>query len=500
MPSNFVFQIRNDNEYIKFKEEIENNFLVNKVEFKESFIKDRFQADTPEGKITFIRYANEKLMIQSSPDSKSLKFVLEKANQYFKQISKQEAVEENVDLTKIDKDYFIGLDESGAGETFGSLFLGIAIITRENLVKAQEEIKPKDVKTISINGVLGLNIKSRNFFARKLKRIKAFEIDSSNKIELLDSGYIELMRDVEREHEGVLANSCIILDNYGIGPKLTNFFEELKKQGSMVILSHKADSTYLPPMAASIIARKARNTEIEKIAIDNSLIDSETKEIVSFTAGSPSNPLTDKWLITYRKIHPFSEFPNFVRLKWKNVKEINEKFPKKQLSHAFSCEKCNEKFEKLFIKFNRIKFATELICPKCGEIVSKKHFEECFKTTSLVMDTSSLISRTVSKDLKTTKYLEGMKILLPSCLYEEIDSKEPDKKKGAENEIQFLIDAQAQDLIDFEQINVDDLTDITNDKKIIHVAKKHSASIITKDRTQNIWSQIGCFVFEILEN
>jgi len=376
------------------------------------------------------------------------------------------------------------------------MFLGMAFITKENLIKAQQTLIPKDAKIFNIRTILSLNMESKKYFARELKMFRAREIDFSDKIHLLDTGYIELLTKVEND----LPNSCVILDDYGIGPELRKFFEIWREKGLIPIIVHGADSKYLPPMAASIIARKARNTEIEKIASDNSVVDPVTKEEIPLTQGSPSNPLTDKWLIAYRRAYPTQEFPSFVRTKWKNVKEIEEKYPRKKLEFSFQCPGCNSKFIKLYLKINSITKSSEVLCPRCGKILEKSFFKRYFTSLTIVIDTSTCISRTLSKDLSTTKYFEGATILLPSCLYEEIDRKSPDKKKGATNEIDYLRHAKENGLIDLREVDTDSLVDLTNDKKIIYVAKSHSASIMTKDTTQSLWSAISTFGFQIIQN
>lgn len=495
MGSNLVFQVKKKEQYENLKKDLNSQFTIEQIKFSEQFILDKFKVISAEGEAFVNYYKSGKLVIQGSPDLELFNEINETAKRYFEPMVTFIKEEPIADLSSVDKEYFIGLDESGAGESFGSMFLGISVIIKENLLKAEEIIQPRDVKEFGVNGVLGLNIKSRKFFARDLKRYVAREIDDSNKINLLDKGYTELLL---RQKE-ILPNSCVILDDYGIGPEFKRFIREWEQRGTKFVLSHRADSTYLPAMAASIIARKARNTEIATIAVHNSLIDPSTKEIIPFTSGSSSNPLTEKWLVAYRKINPYADFPAFVRAKWKNVKDIEKKFPKKEISYVFGCTKCNKKFGKLFVKFNKIKEATELLCPDCGSLVEKDYFKSNFKTGTMVMDTSSLINRIVSKDLRSTKYFEEMKILIPSCVYEELDKKEPFKKKGAENEISALKEFQSQGIIDFQDVGTDGLLDLSNDKKIIHVVKEHGASLITYDRTQNLWSSIGSFVFVITD-
>lgn len=480
--------------YKEFKNELKKKFELTQLEFSENFISDKVLVN---GSITVHYFKKGKVMLQGSPDSEATKNICELASEIFgpeiKSISEKG---KDLDLTSLNKEYFIGLDESGTGECFGPIIVGIAIITRSNLIEAQKLFKPQDAKKINEEAIIRLAQETKQFFGRETILIGAEKIDIENKIFLLDKIYIKLLEN----NKEYLSNSCIIVDDYGLGPELNKYLSNLESSGSIVIKSHKADSYYIPVLAASVIARKARNKSIETLGLKYKLTDPDTKEEIPLTAGSSSNPLTDKWLIAYRKLYPQSDFPFFVRKKWKNVQEIEKRMPKKDISFSFSCESCGEKFNKIFIKYNLIIKVTELICPKCSKLVDKNNFKKSFYKTSLVVDTSTLISRIISKDLSTSKYLEGMKIILPSCLYEEIDRKEPDKKKGAKNEIEFLRKSVQDGMIEFEEEDTESLNHLTYDKKVIYVTKQHNASLITKDRTQNMFASIGSFVFEILDN
>lgn len=63
-------------------------------------------------------------------------------------------------------------------------------------------------------------------------------------------------------------------------------------------------------------------------------------------------------------------------------------------------------------------------------------------------------------------------------MYEELDTKQPDFKKGGQTEIEFIIPS-----ISYRKIDVDDYRDVAKDKKFMSVLAKENAAMITKDRT-----------------
>jgi ribonuclease HIII/DNA-directed RNA polymerase subunit RPC12/RpoP len=491
---NLVF-IAIEEEYNKFKENLKLEYILNPMEIKQKSLKEIFYITTPYGKITFSYFKNGKLLIQGNPTSPVFQGISKQANNIF-QIFKREKVQiPAVDLKNINKEFFIGLDEAGVGETFGSLFLGKATISKENLLKLMMIKKPTDVKKHDKAGILNLYNFGKRFFSFSFKRYSAYSLDMENKIDLLDEGYIQLLE----ESRDIFPDACIIIDDYGLGLGMSNFIEKLKKENVEVIISKNGDENYLPVMFASVAARKERFAEMEKIKMDNTLIDSITNEKIYLNDGNPSDPLTEKWLKTYRKLYPYSDFPPFVRRKWKNVQKIEKEFPKQRINFLFTCYKCGRKVNKLQLTFNKIKNLTELYCPECKNILEKDKVSTFIKNISIVIDTSALISRILSKDFFTTKYFEGAKIILPSCLYEEIDKKDPARKKGAQREIEFLKKVENDKLISLEEYDTEDWPNLSYDKKIINVCKIRNAAILTKDYTQSYWSFIGTFVFEIVQ-
>jgi ribonuclease HIII/DNA-directed RNA polymerase subunit RPC12/RpoP len=494
MNSNFVFVVQEEEKYKKFKENLSLKYAINSIEIKQKSLKDIFYINTPYGKITFSYFINGKLVIQGSPTSPILQEINNQVSKIFQTFKKEKVQLSVIDLKTIDKEFFIGLDEAGVGETFGSMFLGKAIISKENLLKLAAIKKPTNVKKYDRNGILNLHSLGKKFFIFSLKKFSAYSIDMENKIDLLDQGYIELLK----ESEKILPDSCVIIDDYGLGFRMLNFVEDLKRKGTKVIILQKADEAYLPAMFASVIARKARLTEMEKIMKDNILVDQETSEKIYLGSGGASDPLTEKWLRTYRKLYPYSDFPPFVRRKWKNVQKIESEIPKQPMIFSFKCYKCGANLNKLQLTFNKIRNSTELYCSECKNILEKNKVSMFLKNKPIVVDTSVLMARIISKDLLTAKYFEGTKIILPSCLYEEIDRKGPSLKKGAEREIEFLKEAERNGQITLEEFDTEAWLDLSYDKKIMNVCKVRNAAILTWDKPQSSWSSLGTFVFEVV--
>ena len=443
------------------------------------------------GKARVTVYANGKVLLQGG-DKKFEETLTNVLKSFCECVSDVAAAPTNIDLSK---KYLLGCDEAGTGEAFGSVFLGISKITKTDFEKLQKSLKPKDVKKENYFKILGLFNQVKPFHEHTTKFFSAVDVDALNKIDMLDKGYKELLS----YHKDILSESCIIIDDYGIGYQLNLYLNELKESGAQVIISNKADSYYLPPMLASICARRARMAELEKLSVENVLIDSKSGQEVKFESSSPSDEKTMQWLVTYRLNNPFADFPPFVRRKWKNVREIEAKYPKSVVVSNFSCPQCGLKTNILFFRFDSIRKKTEILCTGdgCGFELTKKIFVNLFDKIGLVLDTSALIDRILSKDLVSTKYFENSKIILPNCVYGEMDTKQPDIKKGAQNEIVFLTQKNKEGCICLCEENTEYWTESTVDNKIRAVARKNGSAILTKDTNLASWTSIGNIVFLI---
>ena len=339
------------------------------------------------------------------------------------------------------------------------------------------------------------------FFREKylnLEIISSSYIDQHNKNISLDRKYSKLIENNKKIKEEA-PNCCIVIDDYGVGFELKNRLNYLKSFGAEIIVETKADVNYVCSSLASLVARRARILEMDKLSKENVLIDPETNNRVVFTSGAP-NQETKKWLETYRKIYPYSDFPSFVRLKWGNVKAVEEAYPKKRLDYIFKCEHKNCRRPTNILLFFSDKRESIIYCPNCKNPISKEYFLKTLPNLKITLDTSSLIHRAISKDLSNTGYLEGSELILTSTLYEEIDSKQPDKKKGAMNELEYIKDFTASGVLNFKEIDTEEYRDLANDKKFISVIKRHKSILMTKDSNLSTFSSLGVLVLKLIQD
>ena len=324
MNSNTVFPYLSGVEFQTVKNKLKQRFsLVNKAVQKGTL--EAFEINTSEGKINFKYYKKGKLMIQSSPSNSEYASIVNEISKSFSKVldNKIEVIPKKEN--ELTSDYFIGCDEAGAGETFGSMFLGCAIIPQDNLKIIYNIIRGKNIRELISNEINYIYNEISNLFNSEIKTYSASEIDVGSKNQLLDSGYIELISRIL----GGKSKVSVVIDDYGIRDEMKKFVSTLKSQGIEVITINKADEQYTACKIASLIARKARIKEIENINKTNFLDSQTSNESILPGSGSSSNPNTARYLIEYRKKFPTLEFPSFVRKKWKNVIEIETKFPRK---------------------------------------------------------------------------------------------------------------------------------------------------------------------------
>ena len=112
--------------------------------------------------------------------------------------------------------------------------------------------------------------------------------------------------------------------------KIKAFIEHMVKNGTELVVEHKADSTYKIVSAASIIAKVEREKEVADIK----------KEFGDIGPGYPSNEITMNWLREWRKTH--KEFPYIVRKSWDTIKQLEGSRIQGKLSNFFGLKKNEE--------------------------------------------------------------------------------------------------------------------------------------------------------------
>jgi len=492
---NTIFENISKVNFAKIKEDLKSRFSLIDRQLQQGMT-DTFEIKTTEGRINFTYYSNGKLMIQSSPSNTVYtKMVLDISKSF--SLEPVEKIEfQPKEESEMINEYYIGCDEAGAGESFGSMFLGCAIIYKDQLDIICNIVKGKNMRELKKQEIIQILNAIDGTYQSNLKIYSACDIDNNTKNILLDRGYIELISKTIMEK----SNVSVIIDDYGIRPEMMKFVNDLKKKEIEVIVKTKADEEYTAVKIASLVARKARLEEIEHTNSEYVMVDKEKQEMIFPESGSASNPNTVRYLIEFRKRNPYAEFPPFVRKKWKNVQEIEKKYPRQSSGLFVKCHYCSAELTRIDVQYDKQK-GSKLYCTKCANLIAVSHFQAYFNKNLITLDTSTLISRIVSKDLKSNCYFKNNCFLIPTFVYDELDTKQPDKKKGGLNEISALSEFKRQGIIGFDDVDTHTLAHgVANDKKLLKVLDTRNATLLTKDANMASFAEIDHFVFYISGN
>jgi len=331
---NTLFENLNVDDYTKIVNELKSRFTLTTRPIQQG-TREAFTIKTTEGKINFTYYNNGKFMIQSSPTNTVYCTITQDISKLFSTTPFEKEERIPIEESELISDYYIGCDEAGAGESFGSMFLGCAIIHKQNLESICDIIKGKNIRHLTHKEIKHTFNAISDLFESKIKIISSHEVDSGSKNILLDRGYIELLDNATKDKSKI----SIVIDDYGVRHELKRFVDTLGD--TTVIIKNKADEEYTACKVASLVARKARMEEIEHINNTNALVDNDTKEMIVPGSGAASNEMTEKYLMEYRKRFPDAEFPPFVRKKWANIIKINEKYPRRRTGFSVVCEHCS---------------------------------------------------------------------------------------------------------------------------------------------------------------
>ncbi len=226
--------------------------------------------------------------------------------------------------------YVVGCDESGAGETFGSMFLGCVAIEAEKLQNIKQIFDNPNIKELEEFEIQDKYEQIRKDCELFHTKCKATEIDRVGKNTLLDQKYEELITCATSGKE----DACIIIDDYGVKRGLKSFLDRLQSDGNTIIVENRADEKYAACQAASVIARKERLEEVQSNNEKYKIRD-ESGKIIYPDSGNAGNPQTREYLEAFMRIHPKKELPSFVRKKWSNVEKLLQEKSNQKISEFF---------------------------------------------------------------------------------------------------------------------------------------------------------------------
>ncbi len=481
-------------------EEILKDFMLVFPNFTEKeipYCNKSCQLTNQNGKITFAHYNSGKLMLQGNcADLPKVVLDLEVKFKLVEENKKKELKKKEISSgeSNIDADFFIGFDEAGKGECFGPLILGAVIFDKKNLKLLKDKISDRDIKKLTWEQVEKLYNTLRDFFDYKILRISPWEMDEKNLNDLMDEGYSKLLKQISKDP----SREAFFIDNYNTSFRLDSELEIIKSAGSKVILGEKVDQDYVAGALASLVARKHRNAEMLRLSKDNTLIDIDSTP-VSFKSGAV-NEEARKYLETYRRLFPYAELPNFVRKSWANVKVFEEEYPKSKLALSYFCSNCNKRSNLVCLGMNKGVEKSEFFCSSCGKTILKKDINKILRNKDIIVDTSTVLSRYITKDINSTNYFEGCSFVLTSDIYEEIDSKQPTWKAGATTEIDELKSLNEKGLVKFRYHESEDHREIPIDKKLISVTRALGGIMVTKDSNLAAFSITSGFVIRVVED
>jgi ribonuclease HIII len=313
--------------YEEIKNFIKSNYEIQVLAKKPKGLQESFNILDESIKVHY--YKKGTLLFQSSPTNETYAKIVSDIDEKFSLNSPDES-EQEITMIPSGVKYFVGCDESGAGETFGSMFLGCVTIEAENLKNIEKIFDNPNIKGLDEDEILDKYEKIIKYCKIFKNKCEVSEIDQTSKNTLLDQKYEELLRDAISGKEKL----CIIIDDYGIQRGLKLFFDNLRSKENVVIVEHKADEKYVVCQAASVVARKERLEEI-RILNEKFRIQDETGKIIYPGTGNAGNPQTREYLEAYMKLNPKKDLPPFVRKKWSNVQKLWQEKSTQKISQFF---------------------------------------------------------------------------------------------------------------------------------------------------------------------
>lgn len=221
---------------------------------------------------------------------------------------------------------YLGVDDAGRGPVIGNMFLGGVLLNfeQEAFLRGQNV---KDSKMLSHPTRVRLaKVIEENSIAHKVVEATPDEIDaavSTNSLNVLEARKMaEVINFLKEKAEGRRETIEVVVDcpSINISAWTETLMGFIKNTKNMTVkCEHKADVNHISVSAASILAKVAREENVEKLR----------KEIkTDFGSGYPADPKTKEFLIKHGE-----KFENrgIIRKTWSTWKTIVEKRDQKKL-------------------------------------------------------------------------------------------------------------------------------------------------------------------------
>ena len=439
---------------------------------------------------TFILYKNGTLYVTDSNDGS-----LVEAHTFIDSLVESRFV-------KSRKQFLIGFDETGKGEVLGHTVLVGVLIPNELHRELELAIGMADSKTRRTLASWQELLKRIDAFRTKglywqLETIPPWEVDRHNINKLLDITY---QRTLLAFAQSVELSTCrIVLDNYGIGGSLERFLRAVERAGAEVVVTTKADETYLESRTASLIAKHRQQLVLAAIAKNPEFRVGE-KKIGSGNAGDPE---TLGWLKAWHASG--RAWPWFVKQSFKTVQGIQGRTsaPKKEVppindhllsdefrkrwengqlsirSLAIICPSCGSASKS--VKLAPLQGVTTALCvnPKCQRQIPNLTMTIRYYCGRVLPDTSVITRGFLSKDLENARFFENFTVFIDPVVKGESDT--PGGKKELERLGHFASIGRIQLEETGSLLDPKDLENIQRDEAIQIAAEKTNSLLITAD-------------------
>lgn len=408
------------------------------------------------------------------------------------------------------KDFLIGLDETGKGEVIGHTVLTGTIFPKEIFDEVDLIVGPADTKKRHkfeywdelFRELDRLRSSGLDFITEK---VPPWHVDRYNLNKIMDVSYQRILSICFRKAE---INRCrIVLDDYGIGGTLSRFMNLLEKQGAEVVVTTRAEDTYLEAKTASLLSKREREGVMRAVNGKAEFqIDGQ-----SVGSGNAADKQTLEWL---KRWHASGrQWPWFVKRSFKTIwqiegksgkprklvppireallsKEFSEKYNKGNLSIqslSIVCPHCGNilksatfaSFEKNGRRFSSLKCP----CPGCAQFIRDAGMTLRYYCGYVVPDSNAIQRRLISNDLEGSRFFEGFTVILPPVVRKECDGtrrgKEEFNKLRRYNAIGRIRMESPGKIADIN----DNLSSAVRDEMIIQSCLESSAILLTADKS-----------------
>ena len=210
----------------------------------------------------------------------------------------------------------LGIDEAGRGPVLGPLVMAGALLREEDVVSLKE-LGVKDSKLLSPEKRETLEKEIHKIAVNfTLEIVEPLNIDAAIK-SWLNLNWLEGNMAVAIINRLKPDTAIIDCPSPNIQAYKEYLFHRLENKKIKLIVEHKADLNHLPVSAASILAKVARDREIEKM-----------KQKIGFDFGS--GYLTDEKTQVFLKKH-FNDYENVFRKAWVSFRNVENERQQKSL-------------------------------------------------------------------------------------------------------------------------------------------------------------------------